>query len=389
MTTVQRETSEFPFRGSCDPRFGPVREAFEANLRNGWDVGASVAITLDGETVVDLWGGAADAAKTKPWEADTLVSVFSTTKTMTALSALYLADQGDLDLDAPVARYWPEFSVAGKAQVLVRHLLGHTAGLPTWDEQIGFDDLFDWEKVTGLLARQAPWWTPGEAGGYHGLTQGYLVGEVIRRITGQTPGPFFAREIAEPLGGGFYIGLPESEDHRVSLGILPATPEEPRGGPDSFGMKVHTNPGLPREKTWLPSWRRGESPAANGHGNARSIARIQSLLACGGEVNGRRMMSREGCEAVLRQQSNGNDLVVLAPIRWGLGYALNTMGLALPTHGRVCVWGGSGGSLIVVDFQARMTFAFAMNQLEGSPFGDRRGQALVAAVYRSLAEARS
>ena len=377
-------TAYFPVQGQCDERFAGVRAAFDNNLRQGFDVGASVAITIDGELVVDLWGGAADAARTTPWRSDTLVTVFSTTKTMTALTALFLADQGELDLDAPIARYWPEFAAAGKEGVLVRHALGHTAGLPTWDEQLAFDDIFDWDKVCGLLARQAPWWTPGTASGYHALTQGYLVGEVVRRITGQTLGTFFARELAAPLGGDFYIGLPPSEDHRVSLGVLPANPEEPASGPGSIGMKVHLNPGLLREKTWEEGWRRAEIPAGNGFGNARSIARIQSLLACGGDVNGRRIMSRAGCEAVFQQQSDGPDLAFLAPVRFGMGYALSSMGLPVPRGRRVCLWGGSGGSLIIVDFDARMTFAYAMNQLEGSPFADKRGQALVAATFVAL-----
>ena len=383
------DVAYFPVQGRCDARFEGVKAAFENNFEQGFDVGASVAITIDGECVVDLWGGAADAAKTRPWERDTLVGVFSTTKTMTALTALYLADRGELDLDAPVARYWPEFAQAGKAEVKVRHLLGHTAGLPGWDEPLQFEDLYDWDKVCGLLARQAPWWEPGSASGYHGITQGYLIGEVVVRITGQSLGTFFAREIAEPLGGGFYIGVPEACDSRVSLGLLPATPETPLAGPGSMGMKVHLNPGLPRERMWEIPWRRAEIPAGNGFGNARSIARIQSVLACGGEVDGRRLMSRAGCEAVFRQQSNGPDLVVLAPIRFGLGYALNSMGLPVPRSDRICLWGGSGGSLIVVDFEARMTFAYAMNQLEASPFGDRRGQSLVAATYQALKASRS
>jgi len=381
---VNGVTDAFPIAGVCDPRFEQVKDAFAENFLKGLDVGASVAVTIDGDLVVDLWGGAADAGRTAPWERDTLVGVFSTTKTMTALTALWLADQGELDLEAPVARYWPEFAAAGKSQVKVRHLLGHTAGLPGWDEPLQFEDLFDWDKCCGLLAAQAPWWKPGTASGYHAITQGYLVGEVARRITGQTLGTLFAREIAEPMGGGFYIGLPEALDEKVSLGIPPLTPETPLGAPDSMGMRVHLNPGLPRERTWEIPWRRAEIPAGNGYGNARSIARIQSLLACGGEVGGRRLMSSAGCEAVLQQQSDGFDLVVLAPIRFGLGYALSSLGLPVPRHGRVCLWGGSGGSLIVVDFEHRMTFAYAMNQLQGSPFGDPRGQALVAALYRSL-----
>src|SRR5579871_2829420 len=234
----------FPVQGQCDARFEGVRAAFAANFARGADVGASVALTLDGETVVDLWGGARDAAKTRAWTPDTIVAVASTTKTATALSALLLADRGELDVDAPVARYWPEFAGAGKAGVLVRHCLGHTAGLPGWEPRLtALEDLYDWEKCTAILAAQAPWWEPGTASGYHGLTQGYLVGEEIRRITGQTVGTFFREQIAAPLGADFYIGVKAEHDHQVGESIPPSVPEEPR--PNSLGLRIHNNPPLP------------------------------------------------------------------------------------------------------------------------------------------------
>ena len=172
--------------GTYQDRFAPVREQFEKNLESGEDVGASVAIVLDGELVVDLWGGTAsfDDDVEHEWEEDTIVNVWSTTKTMTALSAHVLAERGMLDFDAPVAKYWPEFAANGKEGVLVRHLMSHTAGLPGWDQTLSVDDLYDWDKATSLLAAQAPWWEPGTRSGYHALTQGYLVGEVIRRASG-------------------------------------------------------------------------------------------------------------------------------------------------------------------------------------------------------------
>ena len=193
--------------GFTHDRFAPAREAFAANLASGADVGASFCATLEGETVVDLWGGFADEARTRPWERDTLVNVYSTTKTMTALTALLLADRGELDFDAPVARYWPEFAAGGKDAVKVSHLMSHSAGLSGWKEPMVKEDLYDWDKVTALLAAQAPFWEPGTAPGYHALTQGYLVGEVVRRITGKSLGTVFREEIAEPLGADFHIGL--------------------------------------------------------------------------------------------------------------------------------------------------------------------------------------
>ncbi len=213
--------------GNCEPRFEAVREAFTRNLDEGLDHGASVSVVLRGETVVDLWGGLADAAGSRPWERDTIVNVYSTTKTMTALSALVLADRGELDPGSPAARYWPEFAQQGKEGVLVRHLLGHTAGLSGWDQPLTPEALYDWDLVTSLLAAQAPWWEPGTRSGYHAITQGYLVGEVVRRVTGRSLGTFFREEIAGPLGADFHIGLPDSEDGRVG-DLLP--PAEALGG---------------------------------------------------------------------------------------------------------------------------------------------------------------
>ena len=380
---MSRRAEYFAIQGRCDDRFAGVRAAFEANFASGADVGASVVITLDGEPVVDLWGGAKDAAGAEAWTRDTIASVASTTKTATALSALLLADRGELDVDAPVARYWPEFAAGGKADVLVRHCLGHTAGLPGWDARMTMDDLYDWEKSTSLLAAQAPWWEPGTASGYHAITQGYLVGEVVRRITGQSLGTFFAREIAGPLDADFHIGVQRKDDHRIAASIPPATPEMPAGDADSIGMRMFNNPPIPRERWGEEAWLRAEIPAGNGFANARGVARINTLLSCGGEAGGKRLLSRQGAERVFYQQSNGPDKVFLAPVRWGLGFALDLMGMSFGGH-KVCFWGGSGGSLIVNDVTARMTLAYVMNKLDGSPFGDPRNAAILSAAYAAL-----
>src|SRR5579872_1696401 len=206
--------------------FEEVRKVFEGHLDSGQDVGASFCATKNGETVVDLWGGFADSTRTRPWVKDTIVNVYSTTKTMTALVALLLADRGELDFEAPVARYWPEFAANGKAAVKVSHLMSHSAGLADWHEPITNDDLYDWEKVTRLLADQAPAWVPGTEPGYHSNTFGYLVGEVVRRVTGRSLGTVFRQEIAEPLAADFHIGLPASEDARVADLIPPPGPPE-------------------------------------------------------------------------------------------------------------------------------------------------------------------
>jgi len=373
-----------PIGGSCDPRFAAVRDAFADNFAKG-DIGASVAVTVDGALAVDLWGGHLDEARTEPWRSDTIAGVASTSKTVTALCALLLADRGELDLDAPVARYWPAFAQAGKAGVLVRHLLGHTSGLPGWTQTLAFEDLYDWEKATDLLARQAPWWTPGEASAYHAITQGFLVGEVVRRITGCSLGRFLADEIAGPLDADFHIGLGPEHDHRVSPSIAaPPPPADPPPvvDPGSMFMRIAGNPIIPPLDRIDARWLRAEIPASNGVGNARSVALLLSVLACGGEARGRRLMSRAGCEAVLRQQSDGVDLAFLAPVRWAMGFALELGGLSFGP--RTCFWGGSGGSLVVVDFERRMSFAYVMNKMVGAPFGDPRNASLIAPTYAAL-----
>lgn len=369
--------------GACAARFSAVREAFAELFVTGQDVGASVAVAVDGDLVVDLWGGFADGDRSRPWERDTIVNVFSTTKTVMALAALVLADHGALDLDAPVARYWPEFAANGKADVRVRHVLGHTSGLAGWQERITVDDLCDWEKATSLLAAQAPWWEPGTASGYHALTQGFLVGEVVRRITGRTLGRFVAEEITGPLGADLYIGVGAEHDARVGRVIPPASGLPTDGDWSSLVIRTLANPRFRAEDTWTIPWRRAEMPAVNGHGNARAVARIQSVLACGGTGGGRRFLSESGCDAVFREQAS--DLVLGIPVRFGMGYGLTSPLTPLGPNPRTCFWGGWGGSLVVVDRDARMVVAYVMNRMGEGTLGDTRGFSLVNAAYGALA----
>jgi CubicO group peptidase (beta-lactamase class C family) len=335
--------------GTCDERFGAVREALAETL-DDQDVGACAAVILDGELVVDLWGGYADSGRTTPWQRDTIINVWSTTKTMTALCALILADRGELDVTAPVARYWPEFAAAGKDGVLVSHLLSHTAGLPEWTEPMVVADLYDWPLITSRLAAQAPAWAPGTAAGYHSLTQGYLVGEVIRRVTGTMPGAFFAAEVARPLGADFHIGLPAEHDHRVAPVIPPPDPEPDKDGSADDAPTFQ----LRASEANTAAWRRAEIPAAGGHGNARSVALVQSVLADGGTAGGVRLLSRDGCALAWREQYSGPDRVLGHDIRYGLGYGL---------MGASCYWGGWGGSMVVIDRDARLTVAYVMNRM--------------------------
>jgi CubicO group peptidase (beta-lactamase class C family) len=371
--------------GTWDERFRVVRDTLAANLDSGQDVGASVAVVLDGQSVVDIWGGVIDDDGT-PWAADTIINVYSTTKTMIALSALVLADRGELDVHAPVAHYWPEFKAAGKEAIEVRHLLGHTAGLSGWDEPMTADDLYDWDLCCARLAAQEPWWEPGTASGYHALTEGYLVGEVVRRITGETLGTFFAREIAAPLGADFHIGTGPEHDARIAR-VIPPPPLELPGEHDSIAVRTLGNPMLTAEESWTEAWRRAEIPAAGGHGNARCVARVQSVLACGGEVDGVRLLSEAGCDKVFEEQARGTDLVLGTPLRLGVGYGLNSAELPVSPNERACFWGGWGGSLVVNDLDARMTVCYVMNRMGEGTTGDMRGAAIVMSAYGALADA--
>ncbi len=364
--------------GTVEERFAPVAAVFERNLESGADVGASVCVVHRDETVVDLWGGWVDEEHSRPWEADTIVNVWSTTKTMTFLVALMLADRGELDLHAPVARYWPEFAANGKDGIEVRHVLAHTAGLPGWSEPLQAGQLGDWDVCTSRLAAQEPWWEDRTRSGYHALTQGYLIGEVVRRITGTTIGTFLRDEVATPLGADFHIGLPESEEHRVSLVIPPRRdhtddPLGTGGTPDALALArralLSSGPveAAPLER-W---WRAAEIPAANGHGNARSVARIQSVITGRGESGGVRLLSQAGVERLFEQQAKGIDLVLGIEMCFGMGYGL--AGGVMPVGPRAAWWAGHGGSLVICDLESELTVAYAMNRMSVGESVDMRG----------------
>jgi CubicO group peptidase (beta-lactamase class C family) len=372
-------------QGTFDERFASVADVLSANLDRGADVGASVCVVHDGEAVVDIWGGTIDDDGT-PWAEDTIINVWSTTKTMTFLTALLLADRGELDFHAPVARYWPEFAANGKEAIEVRHLMAHTAGLAGWVEPIEEADLYDWEKATSLLAAQAPLWEPGTQSGYHALTQGYLVGEVVRRITGGTTiGQLFAKEIAGPLGADFHIGTGAEHDHRVALVIPPEqTFSEQIGHLDPALAAAMSHPPTDASWSWSEDWRRAEIPAAGGHGNARSVARVQSVLSHGGEVDGVRILSPAGCDVVFERQISGDDLILPLPVTFGMGYGISSPEMPIGPNEHTCFWGGWGGSVVINDLDNRLTIAYVMNKMGQGTTGDDRGLGIVFAAYGSV-----
>ena len=374
-------------QGFCDEQFASVKEAFEKNFKEGLEVGASFAATLNGKFIVDIWAGNADAAQTLPWEEKTIVNVYSTTKVMTAICALMLVDRGLLDLDSPVAKYWPEFAQNGKERILVRYLFSHSSGLAGWEEKIRSEDLYDWDKVVNLLASQKPWWEPGTKSGYHSSTFGYLLGELVRRITGKTLGIFFKEEVAEPLKADFHIGLPEEYDSRVGELIPPPPMNISQIGdvdPDSIALKTFMNPIINPEDTKTRAWRVAELPADNGHGNARSIARITATIACGGELDGIRLLSIDTIEKALEEQSYGTDLVLMVPIRFGLGLGLQNKERPIGPNQRILYWGGWGGSVSIMDLDAKLSIAYVMNKMVTTTTGDPRSTRLIEALYNSI-----
>ena len=333
-----------------------------------------------------MWAGWADVERTQPWEHDTITNVWSTTKTMTALTALLLVDRGELDVDAPVAEYWPEFAQNGKEGVLVRHLMSHTAGLPGWDPPLTIEEVCDWETATSALARQAPWWEPGTASGYHALSQGQLVGEVIRRVSGVTVGTLFAKEIAGPLGADFSIGVDPMHFDRIANVIAPPDLTLVSHGEPAteIAARVYRSvPELTAQIAWTEQWRRSEQPAANGHGNARSVATIQAVVSNGGSSGGVQILSKSPEEIIFREQCNGTDLVLGMPLRHGIGYGLPSAGIPFPSQ-RTCFCGGWGGSIVINDFENRMTVAYVMNRMGDGTTGDMRGASVIAAAYQGL-----
>lgn len=381
--------------GYCEEKFSKVKKAFEKNLNDGKECGASFSVIIEGKTVIDLWGGYADAAKTKPWQKDTLVNVYSITKCVTAICVLMLASKKIIDIDAPVADYWPEFAQSGKEKITIGHLLSHSAGLPGFDESLDKKDLYNWKKVTEALSRQKPWWDDRQRSGYHALTFGFLLDEVVKRVSKKSIGRFLKEEITSPLDIDFHIGISDLERPRVAELIPPKRTftlkflEWMMGFRmrNTFFTQVFTNPMMTVEDAMSKEWQSAEIPSANGHGNAGTVAKIVAILANGGELDGVRFLSREIIEKTLESRTEGKDLVLGVPLNFGLGFAINADGGLINKicpNPRALYWGGYGGSILIADLDEKMSLAYVMNKLGYKDVKDPRGNRLIKAVYSSL-----
>jgi len=388
--------SDPTIHGTADPRFARVRDTFAENFRTRDEIGAAVAVTIDGKPVVDLWAGHADMARTRPWERDTIVNVYSTTKGMAALCLHQLVEQGRVDLDAPVSRYWPAFAQAGKQAMTVRTLLGHRSGLAAVRPILPGEALYDWDAMVGALAAQEPWWEPGSNHGYHAVTFGWLVGEIVRQVSGKSLGTYFRDAIAKPLGLDFHIGLPDVEHHRVAEMSPIPLPEPGAEGlqlammmmsdPEGVAARAFMNPPSMARGPNIPEWRRAEIPGANGHGDARSLARVYGALSRGGDVDGVHVLDAAGIARCHEELSHGPDLVLQLTTRFGHGFMLPqdrpdaSFGPGKRSFGHP----GAGGSLGFADPDANVGFGYVMNRMGPHILVDPRATALIDAVYASL-----
>ncbi|PKX97246.1 serine hydrolase domain-containing protein [Aspergillus novofumigatus IBT 16806] len=360
-------------QSTCHPAFSSLKALFEESLASGEELGADICVNINGETVVDLWGGYADTARTKPWTRDTITPVWSVTKIVTALAALTLVDRGQLDPYAKVAQYWPEFAAHGKQDIEVRHLLSHAAGLPAWDPPLSPEEYYDTPLATQELIQQQPWWTPGSASGYHLSSQGFLLGELVRRVSGKSLTQFIADELATPLGADFQLGVAEKD--------------WPRTADISITMRAFRGTPADATASMTPEFRRAEQGATGGFGNARAINKIASMVTLGGSVNGKRFLSPQTIDLIFQEQVSGVDLVLGAFLRFGIG-----MGLPVPENkalewipqGKVCFWGGWGGSIAIMDLDRKVTITYTLNKMGAGTLGSPRTVKYVNAVYAAL-----
>ncbi len=400
MINFEQHTAQGILQGTFEPEFKPVVDAFTHNFEANGEIGASLCVTREGASVVDVWGGVADVKTQSPWQADTVCVVFSSTKGAVALAAHTLVASGELDLDAAVSRYWPEFATNGKEAATVRMMLDHSVGVPAMREKLKENGCCDWGYMVERLEREEPFWKPGNRNGYHMANFGWTVGELIRRVSGQSLGTYFREAIAKPTAAEFWIGLPEAMESRVA----PMIPFRPvRGAPQgAFTQALIKDPNsIPalafyNQGGFNPNSRHCRAAEIGGGGgvaNGRGLARIYAPFACGGELDGRRFVDADTLAAMGEVAvATHEDATLLIPTRFGLGFMKSMDNRKTPGVDRSSVilggtaFGhvGAGGSIGFADPSARMSFGYAMNRMGPGILLNERGQALVDATYRVL-----
>jgi CubicO group peptidase (beta-lactamase class C family) len=390
-TTISKDGRDFVVSGSCDPEFAAVREAFETNYRVEEEVGSIASVVVDGKQVVDLWGGFSDKARTKQWQRDTILCMMSVTKGVAAITFNHLIDQGLVDLDAPIAKYWPEFGQAGKEKMPVRYALDHRAGLCIITEKLPRGSIFDWNAITGALARQAPLWEPGSKSGYHIHNQGFLLGEITRRVTGKTLAAYYMDEIARPLGLDYQIGGLSKADQARCAEAIPTEEgtllASMKDAPKSMLAQAWNEwPDAPQfDVINSATWRECELSSANGHGTARAIARLYGTLARGGEMDGIRVLSKEGLERMTTEQHCLSEVMMGRSYHQALGLVLNTPSVVwMGPNPRAFGHQGIGGSIGMADRDAKLGFCFGVNKWHSRHDNGPRARRVLEAIYKCL-----
>ena len=388
--TLTIDSKDYPFAGTYEPAFRPVVDAFLENYRVEDELGSAAAVMVDGRPVVDIWGGWKDQTRTRPWDRDTIVCMMSVAKGITAIAFNMLLDRGLVELEAPVSRYWPEFAQNGKEGVLIRHLLDHTAGIPVLTTNpLWPGAMFDRAAIVGALAEQAPLWPPGTVAAYHVHHQGYLLGEVMRRVTGKTVGPFLRAEIAGPLGADYHIGGMSHADQARVAEVVPNMGARLFAAKDSEApetlraLAFRQNPDEPWHTTLnSPIWRTAEIASGNGHGNARAVARIYEALSVGGSIDGVTLMSKASIERMITEQHNMTELLQDRPYHQALGVLLNTpAAVYMGPNPRAFGHHGIGGSIGFADPDGRVAFSYAVNKMHSVGDNGPRARRLIDALY--------
>ncbi|KAI0817433.1 beta-lactamase [Xylaria sp. FL0064] len=375
--------------GKCTPQFEKVRSLLQQFVESGEEIGACITVNVDGENVVDLWGGYADAETKWHWAEDTIVGIASSSKTISSLAVLMLADSGAISVYDKVSKYWPEFAANGKENVEIRHLLSHTSGVAGWDDKVTMDEICDPIASSAKLASQAPWWEPGTASAYHAFNFSHPLSEIIRRVTGMSLKQFVAKKIAAPLSADFQFGILEKDVPRIAHLIRPAS-SVPAADfkPGPLFMKAVMNPVMPPDVATRPAWRQGEIGASNGYSNAHAMNKMLCAVTLAGSASDHaKLLSKSTVDLIFEEQSNGMDLAIGMPIRFGIGYAIKGDGDWIDDYmpaGDIAYWGGSGGSLAIMDVGRKVTITYAMNKMSPALIGNTAAKAYVGAIYEAL-----